>query len=81
MGLPTVKAESASDVSDNEREAGKVTSRARLRIAKLLQRPFDVRSIALTGLFILAVFYTIYFMRSILLPIVLALLLSYLLGR
>jgi predicted PurR-regulated permease PerM len=44
-----------------------------------LQRPFDVRSIALTGLFILAVFYTIYFMRSILLPIVLALLLSYLL--
>ena len=78
MGLPTVKAESASDVSDNEREAGKVTSRARLRIAELLLRPFDVRSIALTGLFILAVFYTIYFMRSILLPIVLALLLSYL---
>src|SRR5947207_15986322 len=78
MGLPTVNAESASDASDNEREAGKVTSRARLRIAELLQRPFDVRSIALTGLFILAVFYTIYFMRSILLPIVLALLLSYL---
>src|SRR5881392_789281 len=79
MGLPTVKAESASDVSDNEREGGKVASRARLRIAKLLQRPFDVRSIALTGLFILAVFYTIYFMRSVLLPIVLGLLLSYLL--
>src|SRR5437764_14545326 len=79
MGLPSVKVESASDVSDDEREAGKVTSRARLRIAELLQRPFDVRSIALTGLFILAVFYTIYFMRSILLPIVLALLLSYLL--
>src|SRR5205814_10298523 len=78
MGLPAVNVESASDVSDDEREAGKVTSRARLRIAELLQRPFDVRSIALTGLFILAVFYTIYFMRSILLPIVLALLLSYL---
>jgi predicted PurR-regulated permease PerM len=58
---------------------GKVASRARLRVAELLQRPFDVRSIALTGLFILAVFYTIYFMRSILLPIILALLLSYLL--
>ena len=41
-------------------------------------RPFGVRSIALTGLFILAVFYTIYFMRSILLPVVLALLLSFL---
>jgi predicted PurR-regulated permease PerM len=78
MGLPAVKVESASDVSDDDREAGKVASRARLRIAELLRRPFDVRSIALTGLLILAVFYTIYFMRSILLPIVLALLLSYL---
>ncbi len=44
-----------------------------------MQRPFGIRSIALTGLFILAVFYTIYFMRSVLLPIVLGLLLSYLL--
>src|SRR5437588_4899239 len=79
MGLPSLKVEPGSDVSDDEHEAGKVASRARLRIAELLQRPFDVRSIALTGLFILAVFYTIYFMRSILLPIVLALLLSCLL--
>jgi predicted PurR-regulated permease PerM len=79
MGLPSVKMESRSDVSDDEREAEEVTSRARLRIADLLQKPFDVRSVALTGLFILAVFYTIYFMRSILLPIVLALLLGYLL--
>jgi predicted PurR-regulated permease PerM len=79
MGLPAVKMESSNDVSDETREAGKVASGARLRVAELLQRPFDVRSIALTGLFILAVFYTIYFMRSILLPIILALLLSYLL--
>jgi predicted PurR-regulated permease PerM len=79
MGLPPVNVESRRDVSDDENQAGKVTSRARLRTAELLQKPFDVRSIALTGLFILAVFYTIYFMRSILLPIVLALLLSYLL--
>src|SRR6266487_1529437 len=79
MGLPAVKMESRSDVSDDEREAGKVASRARLRTAELVEKPFDVRSIALTGLFIMAVFYTIYFMRSILLPIVLALLLSYLL--
>ena len=79
MGLPSVKVESRSDVSDDENQAEKVASRARLRAAELLQKPFDVRSIALTGLFILAVFYTIYFMRSILLPIVLALLLSYLL--
>jgi predicted PurR-regulated permease PerM len=79
MVLPSIKAESRSDVSGDEREAEEVTSRARVRIADLLQKPFDVRSIALTGLFVLAVFYTIYFMRSVLLPIVLALLLSYLL--
>src|SRR5437879_1713489 len=79
MGLPAGKMESSNDVSDENREAGKLASRARLRVAELSRRPFDVRSIALTGLFILAVFYTIYFMRSILLPIVLALLLSYLL--
>jgi predicted PurR-regulated permease PerM len=79
MASPPVKVESRGDISDDENQAGKVTSRARLRTAELLQKPFDVSSIALTGLFILAVFYTIYFMRSILLPIVLALLLSYLL--
>jgi len=68
-----------SGEGDDESESERVTSRARLRIAELLESPFDVRSVALTGLFILAVFYTIYFLRSVLLPIVLALLLSYLL--
>src|SRR6266436_7106181 len=79
MALPPVKVESRDDGSDDENQAEKVASRARLRTVELLQKPFDVRSIALTGLFILAVFYTIYFMRSVLLPLVLALLLSYLL--
>jgi Predicted permease len=79
MSLPPAKVELGRDVSDDEREAEQVTSRARLRIADLLQRPLGVRSIALTGLFVLAVFYTVYFMRSILLPIILAVLLSYLL--
>src|ERR1700731_5443963 len=60
---------------ENEKE----TPPTRLRIAELLRKPFDVRSLALTGLFILAIFYTIYFSRAILLPVVLALLLSYLL--
>ncbi len=46
---------------------------------ELLARPFDIRSVALNGLFVLGVFYTAYFLRSLLLPIVLALLLSYLL--
>lgn len=49
------------------------------RLPELLRGPFDIRSLALTGLFILALFYTIYFMRAVLLPLVLALLLSYLL--
>ena len=43
------------------------------------RKPADFKSFALTGLFILAAFYTLYFMRSVLLPLVLALLLSYLL--
>src|SRR5438132_192064 len=50
------------------------------RLTDLIRDPFDVRSFALTGLFVLAVFYTMYFMRTVLLPLVLALLLSYLLA-
>ena len=51
----------------------------KLRLPDLLRGPFDIKSVALTGLFVLAVFYTMYFMRAMLLPLVLALLLSYLL--
>src|SRR4029079_10931265 len=79
MGSPSINMESRTDVSDDAQQTEEVTSRARLRVEELSEKPFDVGSIALTGLFILAVFYTIYFMRSILLPLVLALLLSYLL--
>ena len=79
MLLASVNLESPSDLPDDAHEAEEVKARARSRIAELSQRPFDAGSIALIGLFVLAVFYTIYFMRSILLPIVLALLLSYLL--
>ena len=49
-------------------------------LAQRLRRPADIKSVALTGLFVLAVFYTMYFMRAMLLPLVLALLLSYLLA-
>jgi predicted PurR-regulated permease PerM len=74
---PAAKLENEAPILDDARESEKVTSRARLSIAELLQKPFDVRSIALTGLLVLAIFYTMYFMRSVLLPIVLAVLLSY----
>jgi predicted PurR-regulated permease PerM len=49
-------------------------------LAAMLEGPFDIRSISLTGLFVLAVVYTMYFTRAILLPMVLALLLSQLLA-
>ena len=57
--------------------------RARPNIKKLrdiLQGPLGVRSLALSGLFILAAFYTLYLARSFILPIVLALLLNFLLS-
>jgi predicted PurR-regulated permease PerM len=57
--------------------------RPRPNIKKLrdtLQGPFGIRSIALTGLFILAAFYTLYLARAFFLPIILSLLLSFLLS-
>jgi predicted PurR-regulated permease PerM len=65
-----------SEAGDSESPFGSIP---RVRVRDLLRRPFDVRSVTLTGLFLLAIFYTIYFMRSLLLPIVFAVLLSYLL--
>jgi predicted PurR-regulated permease PerM len=61
-----------------ETGAGEITVVPR-EDAPQLRRPADIKSVALTGLFVLAVFYTMYFMRAMLLPLVLALLLSYLL--
>ncbi len=77
MEIELEKAPPSPDASEGEDENTVVTPR--LRVHELLHRPFDVRSFATTGLFLLAIFYTIYFVRSLLLPIVLALLLSYLL--
>lgn len=66
-------------VIENGDETNGTVVKPRLRIRDLLDRPFDVRSVGLTGLFLFAIFYTVYFTRSLLLPIVLAWLLSYLL--
>jgi predicted PurR-regulated permease PerM len=49
------------------------------RLGDVLDR-VEIRSIAITGLFVLAVLYTVYFTRAILLPIVLAVLLDFLLS-
>jgi predicted PurR-regulated permease PerM len=61
----------AAVVAQPARDSAPATRRRR--------RPADIKSVALTGLFVLATFYTMYFMRAMLLPLVLALLLSYLL--
>jgi predicted PurR-regulated permease PerM len=50
------------------------------RLGDLFGGPIDIRSVALTGIFVLLFFYTLYFARAIFLPIVLALLLSFLLA-
>ncbi|HVR97236.1 MAG TPA: AI-2E family transporter [Thermoanaerobaculia bacterium] len=50
------------------------------KLRDLLQGPFAVRSLALSGLLILATFYTLYLTQAFLLPIVLSLLLSSLLS-
>ena len=72
-----VLADAHSSGDDNVSNGG--PSSPRFQTSASVGRSFDVRSVALTGLLVLAIFYTMYFMRGILLPLVLALLLSYLL--
>ncbi len=50
------------------------------KLRDMLQGPFGIRSVALTGMFVLALFYTLYLARSFILPIILAVLLSFLLN-
>ncbi len=73
---PTVFPTAATPATDDELNGAPPPPRPKTVVTR---RTFDVRSIALTGLLVLAIFYTMYFMRAILLPLVLALLLSYLL--
>ncbi|MGH7589429.1 MAG: AI-2E family transporter [Gemmatimonadota bacterium] len=50
------------------------------RFFELFSGPVDVRSITLTGILVLLVFYTLYFARDFILPVVLAFLLTFLLA-
>src|SRR3954454_25335498 len=50
------------------------------KLGDALRDRVEVRSIAITGLFVLAVLYTLFFARAFLLPIVLAVLLDFLLS-
>jgi predicted PurR-regulated permease PerM len=79
MQIEMEEAEPKKAPDGDENEDTPTVVNPRLRMHDLLQRPFDTRSVATTGLFLLAIFYTAYVVRSLLLPFVLALLLSYLL--
>jgi predicted PurR-regulated permease PerM len=50
------------------------------KLGEALRERVEIRSIAITGLFVLAAFYTLYFARAFFLPIVLAVLLDFLLS-
>ncbi|MGH7570579.1 MAG: AI-2E family transporter [Gemmatimonadota bacterium] len=50
------------------------------RLLEFFSGPVDIRSIALSGIFVLLVLYTLYFARDFVLPVVLALLLTFLLA-
>src|SRR5688572_2215561 len=54
-------------------------SRAEVPKIQPLRKPFSVTAISVSGIFILAIFYTFYFAREFFLPVTLALILSFLL--
>jgi predicted PurR-regulated permease PerM len=61
-------------------EGGAVERPDLRKLGEALRDHIEVRSIAITGLLVLAVLYTLYFARAFLLPIVLAVLLDFLLS-
>jgi predicted PurR-regulated permease PerM len=69
----------APDVPGTDGEGGAVEQPDLSKLGQALDR-IEVRSIAITGLLVLAVLYTLYFARAFLLPIVLAVLLDFLLS-
>src|ERR1700694_1904455 len=61
--------------------AGEVVDRPDLRkTGEALRDRIEIRSLSITGLFVLALFYTLYFAQAFFLPIVLAILLDFLLS-
>jgi predicted PurR-regulated permease PerM len=69
---PADESERAEDGSVENPDLGK--------LGEALRERMEIRSVAITGLFVLAVFYTVYFARPFLLPVVIALLLDFLLS-
>ncbi|HEX3274212.1 MAG TPA: AI-2E family transporter, partial [Gemmatimonadales bacterium] len=77
---PEVRAPDAPPSPTPDPEGGAVTQPDLGKLGQALRDRVEVRSVAITGLFVLAVLYTLYFARAFLLPIVLAVLLDFLLS-
>jgi hypothetical protein len=68
-------------ISSNEPGAGQPVDEPDIKkLGEALRQRIEIRSLAVTGLFVLAAFYTLYFARAFLLPIVLAVLRDFLLS-
>jgi predicted PurR-regulated permease PerM len=76
---PDVPAAPEAELEARHEEGGAVDQPDLRKLGALTDR-LEVRSVAITGLFVLAVLYTLFFARAFLLPIVLAVLLDFLLS-
>jgi predicted PurR-regulated permease PerM len=69
------------DAPDPDPAAGQpVTTPDLKKMGKALRERIEIRSLSITGLFVLALFYTLYFAQAFFLPVVLAVLLDFLLS-
>ena len=72
--------EDAAPIPATQAEGGVVEHPDLHKLGEALRDRVEVRSVAITGLFVLATLYTLYFAKAFLLPIVLAVLLDFLLS-
>jgi predicted PurR-regulated permease PerM len=77
---PDVPAPPEAQLEARREEGGAVEQPDLRKLGEALTDRMEVRSVAITGLFVLAVLYTLFFARAFLLPIVLAVLLDFLLS-
>jgi predicted PurR-regulated permease PerM len=77
---PDVPAAPEAQLEARHEEGGAVEQPDLRKLGAALTDRMEVRSVAITGLFVLAVLYTLFFARAFLLPIVLAVLLDFLLS-
>src|SRR5580765_6380153 len=77
---PDVPAAPEAQLEARRDDGGAVEQPDLRKLHEALTDRLEVRSVAITGLFVLAVLYTLYFARAFLLPIVLAVLLDFLLS-